>query len=384
MYVTNTREWPSPAVPILALNAGSSSLKYALIQGSDRIDGGIVQRIGEADSAVADHVDAVAWLLDRLAADRRVPAAVGHRVVHGGDRFREATLLDDVVLAGLEELSGLAPLHNPPGLACIRAARHALPSVPHVAVFDTAFHSTIPYQASDYAIDRDVASRYGVRRYGFHGISVRYVAAATAGLLRRPLTALNLIVLHLGNGASATAVAGGRSVDTSMGMTPLEGLVMGTRAGDIDPAVVFHLARAGLPLDRIEDLYQHRSGLLGLCGDNDMRDILARAGRGDESACRAVAIYCYRIRKYVGAYHAALGRLDAIVFTAGVGENSAEIRGQALAGLEPFGIVVDPARNAAGDSARIISSDSGRVAVCVVPTDEERGIAEETASAVAH
>ncbi|MFY1692414.1 acetate/propionate family kinase [Plantactinospora sp. WMMB782] len=368
--------------PILALNAGSSSLKYALLRNGGRLAGGTVARIGEPGEPEADHGGAVVRVLDELARRHPAPVAVGHRIVHGGDRFRRPTVLDDAVLAQIEELSVLAPLHNPPGVAVIRAARRALTGVPQVAVFDTAFHADMPAEASRYALDTATATRYGIRRYGFHGISVRYVAAATATLLDRPLAELHLIVLHLGNGASATAVAGGRGVDTSMGMTPLEGLVMGTRTGDIDPAVAFHLARAGLSTDRIEELYQHRGGLFGLCGDNDMRRVLARAGAGDEAAEQALAAYCHRIRKYVGAYHAVLGRLDAVVFTAGVGEHSPAVRGRALAGLEPLGIVVDPARNAAGPPARVISAEGGRVAVCVVPTDEERGIAEETAAAL--
>ncbi|WP_422769414.1 acetate/propionate family kinase [Plantactinospora sp. WMMC1484] len=371
-----------PTAPILALNAGSSSLKYALLRGGARLAAGSVPRIGEPGAPVADHAEAVARVLDDLARHHPPPAAVGHRVVHGGARFHRPTLIDDAVLASIEELSALAPLHNPPGLAVIRAARRALPGVPQVAVFDTAFHAGMPPEASGYALDRETAARYGIRRYGFHGISVRYVTAATATLLGRPLPDLNMVVLHLGNGASATAVAGGRGVDTSMGMTPLEGLVMGTRTGDIDPAVVFHLARAGLPLDRIEELYQHGSGLLGLSGENDMRGVLARAERGDEAAEHAVASYCYRIRKYVGAYQAVLGRLDAVVFTAGVGEHSPAVRSRSLAGLTALGITVDPSRNASGAPARVISPETGRVAVCVVPTDEERGIVEETAATI--
>jgi acetate kinase len=244
-----------------------------------------------------------------------------------------------------------------------------------VAVFDTAFHSTLPPAAYTYALPAEAAERYGVRRYGFHGISVRYVAAATARLLDRDPAALNLIVLHLGNGASATAVAGGRSVETSMGLTPLEGLVMGTRSGDLDPAVVFHLSRAGLPLADIEALLLREGGLLGLAGDNDLRGVTARAERGDPAATLALDVYCHRIRKYVGAYLAVLGRLDAVVFTAGVGQHSAPVRAGALAGLAGLGISVDPGRNAT--HAPVISPDGAPVTVCVVPTDEELGIAEE-------
>jgi acetate kinase len=221
------------------------------------------------------------------------------------------------VLAELREPSTLAPLHNPPGTAGIDGARRALPGVPQVAVFDTAFHATLPEAVATYAIEQKVARDHGIRRYGFHGISVRFVVGEAARLLDRPVAGLNMIVLHLGNGAGATAVAGGRSVETSMGMTPLEGLVMGTRSGDLDPAVTFHLARAGRDLSEIEDLYQHRAGLAGLCGDNDMRTVVARATAGDPAAQLALDVYCHRTRKYVGAYHAVLGRLDAVVFTAG-------------------------------------------------------------------
>jgi acetate kinase len=347
---------------ILALNAGSSTLKYRLVPG----EGGIVEGV--------PHGAAVEQVLERLSG--KEIDAVGHRVVHGGTRFAAPVLVDDAVLKAIQDLTPLAPLHNPAGLAGIEAARRALPGVPQVAVFDTAFHATLPPAAATYALDRAVSERYGIRRYGFHGISVRWVTAGAARLLGRPVADLNVIVLHLGNGASATAVAGGRSVETSMGLTPLEGLVMGTRTGDLDPAVAFHLARSGVDLADIEDLYQHRSGLLGLCGDNDMRAIQQR---DDPDAHLALDVYCHRIRKYVGAYHAVLGRLDAIVFTAGIGEHSAVVRARSLAGLDPLGIAVDPERNGSGEGARIVSPAGARVAVCVVPTDEEHAIAQETA-----
>jgi acetate kinase len=365
----------SGAAAILVLNAGSSSLKYRRY-GAGNVDGGIVEGIGEPGGDVADHGAAVERVLERLGG--RGIRAVGHRVVHGGARFREPVLVDDAVLAAIRELSALAPLHNPANATGIEAARRALPGVPQVAVFDTAFHAALPEAAATYALDLELARRYGIRRYGFQGISVGWVVAGTARLLGRPVADLNVIVLHLGNGASATAVAGGRSVETSMGLTPLEGLVMGTRTGDLDPAVTFHLARAaGLSLAEIEDRYQHHAGLLGLCGDNDLRRVSARAESGDAAARLALDVYCHRIRKYVGAYHAVLGRLDAITYTAGVGEHSTVVRGRSLAGLEPLGIAVDPDRNAAGEPARVISPDGARVTVCVVPTDEERAIAEE-------
>jgi acetate kinase len=357
---------------ILVLNAGSSSLKYRLFRSGEPAGGGIVERIGEPSGSAPDHGAAVEWVLDRLSG----VGAVGHRIVHGGTRFRAPVLVDDAVLSAIRSLSELAPLHNPVGVAGIEAARRALPGVPQVAVFDTAFHATLPEAAATYALDREVAQRYGIRRYGFHGISVGWVVGGTARLLGRPLNELNVIVLHLGNGASATAVAGGRSVETSMGLTPLEGLVMGTRTGDLDPAVAFHLGRAGLDPSGIEDLYLHRSGLAGLCGDNDVRQVVAREAAGDPDARLALDVYCHRIRKYVGAYHAVLGRLDAITFTAGVGEHSAVVRARSLAGLEPLGIAVDPDRNGTGEPARIVSPDGARVAVCVVPTDEEHAIAD--------
>ncbi len=370
----------------LVLNAGSSSLKYRLFR-ADPADGlvagsgGVVDRIGEAGSGIADHAAALARVLDSADLSGVELTAVGHRMVHGGTRFRAPVLVDDAVLAQLDTLTPLAPLHNPACLAGIRGARDRLPGLPQVAVFDTAFHADLPPAAYTYALDRAVADRHGIRRYGFHGISVRYVVAATARLLGRPVDELDLVVLHLGNGASATAVSGGRSVETSMGMTPLEGLVMGTRSGDLDPAVVFHLVRAGLAVTEVENLLQRHGGLAGLAGENDLRTVTARADAGDPVAELALAVYCHRIRKYVGAYLAVLGRLDAIVFTAGVGEHSAVVRERSLAGLTGLGITIDPDRNAG--NAPVISPAGAPVAVCVVPTDEERGIADEVATLLA-
>ncbi|HLT10132.1 MAG TPA: acetate kinase [Micromonosporaceae bacterium] len=368
---------------ILVLNSGSSSLKYQLLDLSDPAArrGGLVERIGEP-GAVPDHRAAVARVLDELP-DPDAVTAVGHRVVHGGS-LTAPTLIDDDVIAIIEESAPLAPLHNPPNLAGILAARDALPGVPQVAVFDTAFHADLPAAVATYAIDRAVTQRLRIRRYGFHGTSHRYVAKQTAALLGRELTDLNTIVLHLGNGASATAVAGGRSVETSMGLSPLEGLVMGTRCGDIDPGVLLYLQRSGgFTLDELDDLLEHHSGLLGLCGDRDMRDVLRRRAAGDPDAALAFDIYCHRVRKYVGAYHAVLGRLDAIAFTAGIGENSAQVRAACLAGLQMWGIQIDPERNGTGDSARVISPDGAPVAVCVIPTDEEWEIAAEVADLLA-
>jgi acetate kinase len=369
---------------ILVLNSGSSSVKYGLFNGSSEPVSGKVERIGEPGSPITDHEAALQQIADHLGLASLPLDAVGHRVVHGGTRFRAPTLIDDDVIAEIRALAPLAPLHNPANLEGIELARRLRPDVPHLAVFDTAFHATLPDAAATYALDRTVASRYGIRRYGFHGISFAYVSQRTAALLDRPVEELNMIVLHLGNGASAAAIRGGRSVETSMGLTPMEGLVMGSRTGDIDPAVAFLLARqAGLSVDDIDELYHHRGGLRGLCGDNDMRTVIQRVSTGDPDARLALDVYCHRLRKYVGAYYAVLGRLDAVVFTAGIGEHSAEVRAQSLAGLHALGIAVDPPRNNTGQPERVISPDGTPVTVCVVPTDEERAIAEEIAALLA-
>jgi acetate kinase len=371
---------------VLVLNSGSSSVKYQLLDMADgggaRLASGIVERIGEGQ--VADHSAALKRVADELAAkglglDSPALAAIGHRVVHGGTRFTEPTLITDEVVAAIERLVPLAPLHNPANITGIKVARDLRPDLPQIAVFDTAFHSTIPEAAARYAIDTATADAYGVRRYGFHGTSHAYVSRATARLLGKSPSEVNTIVLHLGNGASASAVRGGVCVDTSMGLTPLEGLVMGTRSGDVDPAVIFHLARVGgLSTDDIDTLLNKRSGLLGLCGDNDMREIGRRMSEGDDRAQLAFDIYIHRLRKYVGAYTAVLERVDAIAFTAGVGENSAAVREAAMRGMEGLGIEVDAVRNAVrGSSARLISAEGSRVAVAVVPTDEELEIATE-------
>jgi acetate kinase len=367
---------------VLVLNCGSSSVKYELFTGTVSGAAGLVERIGEPGGDAPDHNQAVRRVLDSVPHDGLT--AVGHRVVHGGLKFSAPTLIDDGVVAEIEALVPLAPLHNPPNLAGIAAARALLPRLPHVAVFDTAFHRTLPAAASTYAVDAGVADRLGIHRYGFHGTSHAYVSRRTAALLDRPLETVNAITLHLGNGASACAVAGGRSVATSMGLTPLEGLVMGTRSGDLDPAVIFHLhRRGGMTLDEVDVLLNHRSGLAGLCGDNDMRAVLRRRDRGDAEAALAFDVYCHRIKSYVGAYYAVLGRVDAVTFTAGVGEHAPAVRAAALGGLDRLGIVVDGARNAADAAGeRMISPDGAEVAVCVVPTDEELEIAAQTLSVV--
>jgi acetate kinase len=361
---------------ILVLNCGSSSVKYRLYDGDETRDKGTVERVGEPGGGPADHESAVRQIIEGL--DLAGLAGVGHRVVHGGRTFSAPVRIDDQVIAAIEVLVPLAPLHNPANLAGIRVAREALPDTPQVAVFDTAFHHTLPEAGATYAIDREIAERYGVRRYGFHGTSHAYVSRRTAELLDRPYDELNTITLHLGNGASACAVQGGRSVATSMGMSPLEGLVMGTRSGDLDPTIIFHLRReAGMRVDDIDDLLNHRSGLLGLSGVNDMREVLARRDAGDPAAALAFDVYRRRLTGYVGAYYALLGRVDAITFTAGVGEHAAPVRAAALAGLDRLGIAVDPARNA-GSGDRVISPDGSEVTVCVIATDEEREIARQT------
>ncbi|MFI8948461.1 acetate kinase [Streptomyces sp. NPDC053750] len=388
---------------VLVLNSGSSSVKYQLLDMRDhaRLAVGLVERIGEETSrlkhtptggetrgwsgSVPDHdaaLKAVAAELakDGLGLDSPDLAAIGHRVVHGGLRFSEPTVVDDAVLAEIERLVPVAPLHNPANLTGIRTAQALRPDLPQVAVFDTAFHTTMPESAARYAIDVETADAHRIRRYGFHGTSHAYVSRETAKLLGRAPEDVNVIVLHLGNGASASAVRGGRCVDTSMGLTPLEGLVMGTRSGDMDPAVIFHLMRVGeMSADEIDTLLNKRSGLIGLCGDNDMREIRRRVDAGDERARLAFDIYIHRLKKYIGAYYAVLGRVDAVAFTAGVGENSAPVREAAVAGLEGLGLAVDPELNAVrGDGARLISPADARVAVAVVPTDEEMEIATQT------
>ncbi|WP_349899599.1 acetate/propionate family kinase [Parafrigoribacterium soli] len=371
---------------IFVVNSGSSSIKYQLVdlETEQPLLSGLLERIGEPGSDIPNHEAGMREVLARLGTGREI-AAVGHRVVHGGSLFTSATLITDEVVDQIEELNELAPLHNPPNLLGIRAARIALPGVPHVAVFDTAFHHTLPAAAYTYAIDTDLAKKYGVRRYGFHGTSHKYVSEQAASFLGRPLAELKTIVLHLGNGASVCAVDGGVSVETSMGMTPLEGLVMGTRSGDIDPAALIHLHRvAGFDFDQLDELLNRHSGLLGMTGTGDMRDVQAAAGRGDEAAELALAVYRHRLRRYIGAYIAQLRGLDALVFTAGVGENNVLLRRRTLAGLEFMGISVDPDRNElASKEARYISPDGSPVAVLVIPTNEELEIARQVAAVTA-
>jgi acetate kinase len=391
---------------VLVINSGSSSIKYQLVDATsgDALASGIVERIGlevgkvkhegpngatVLEQPVPDHETGMRLVLDLF--EQQGPqlreedlTAVGHRVVQGGDVFDGPAVIDDAVLAQIDELSPLAPLHNPANVAGIEAARHAFPNIPHVAVFDTAFHRTMPPAAYTYAIDEQVAKEFKIRRYGAHGTSHLYVSRATAEFLGRPLEELNTIVLHLGNGASASAVRGGACIDTSMGLTPLEGLVMGTRSGDIDPAVLFHLARVGgYTIDQLDELLNRKSGMLGLSGYTDMRDVHDAVAAGDERVKTALDVYYHRIKGYVGKYYAELGRVDVITFTAGIGENDDIVRLNALAGLERLGIQVDPERNAGRvKEPKVISPDGAEVTVLVIPTNEELEIARQSVAAI--
>ena len=325
---------------IFALNCGSSSLKSAVID-TDRRSHLRDVHLEELDPA--DLAAAVGRVLQQLRAGsgNRPPDAIVHRIVHGGERFLHATRIDDDVLEEIQRLSHLAPLHNPPGLAAVREARTVYPQTLHVAVFDTAFHATLPAHAREYALPHAVGQRFGIRRYGFHGISHAHVMHAVAAHLNVPVEKLRIVSCHLGNGASVTAIEHGRSVDTSMGMTPLEGLVMGTRAGDLDPGIVLDLMQSGsFDGKELDDLLNRKSGMKGLTGTNDMREVERRAAEGDEECRRALALYAYRVRKYIGAYAAAMGGVDAIAFTGGVGENSASIRHACLKRLKFLGAAV--------------------------------------------
>jgi acetate kinase len=305
-------------------------------------------------------------------------------VVHGGPDFYQPTVIDDALVAKLKELAPLAELHNPPAVLGIEVARKALPGLPHIAVFDTAFFHDLPPAAASYAIDRDLARQWNIRRYGFHGTSHQYVSEQVATFLETPLESLNQIVLHLGNGASASAIAGGKPVDTSMGLTPLEGLVMGTRSGDIDPGVMSYLSRmAGMDIEDIDDMLNERSGVLGLSGEIDFRVIHKRIATGDEAAVLAYDVYIHRLRKYIGAYMAVLGNTDVITFTAGVGENDAAVRRDALTGMATLGVELDEELNASSEKgARRISADTSPITVLVVPTAEQLAIARACVDAI--
>lgn len=388
---------------VLVLNCGSSSLKYQLVRPDtgEVLARGSVERIGEStasivhrdlvgdtevstEEAVASHGDALAIVADLFAEvgpnlfDARL-RAYGHRVVHGGEAFSGPVLVDDDVLDEIDDLASLAPLHNPPAAVGIRAAQKVRPEVPHVAVFDTAFFAGLPAASRTYAIDTEVAARHGIRRYGFHGTSHDWVSARTADLLGRSRSELKQIVLHLGNGASASAIDGDAPLDTSMGLTPLEGLVMGTRSGDVDPGVVAHLARdAGMSIGEIDTLLNKRSGLLGLSGVNDFRELTRLRADGDPAAEVAYEVLLHRLLRYVGGYLAVLGGLDVLTFTAGIGENAPHLRADLADRLSHLGFAVDPVRNE-GTGARVISPDHSPVTICVTPTNEELAIARQVA-----
>jgi acetate kinase len=372
--------------PVLVLNAGSSSLKYQLVvpETAEVQAKGIVERIGEAGSPVADHGAAMRTMAKDLAAsgvdiDAVGLRAVGHRVVHGGPDFTDPTIIDDNVLEEIKDLIPLAPLHNPGAVSGIEAARAEF-DVPHVAIFDTAFFSTLPAAATTYAIPRDLAEQYRIKRYGFHGTSHQYVSRAAAELVGRDLAELDQIVLHLGNGCSASAVRGGVAVETSMGLTPLQGLVMGTRSGDVDPGLhTFLHNELGMTISEIDTLLNKQSGLKGLVGVNDFRELEQRRAAGDEAAQLAFDVYVHRLKHYVGAYLALLGRLDVLSFTAGVGENNPAVRAALAEGLDGLGFEVDPELNDVRSKvARVISSHGSPIIIAVVPTNEELAIARET------
>ena len=395
---------------VLVINSGSSSIKYQLFNMDDGavLASGAVERIGEAQGLhrhrlhndtditesrsaqrIADHREGLSRISTRLRESGAVAElsdlfAIGHRVVHGGESFREPALINAAVMEQIRDLIPLAPLHNPANLMGIEVALQQAPDIPQVAVFDTAFHQSIPEHAYRYALPDALYTEHRVRRYGFHGTSHAYVAKQAAAMLGKPLKSLKLITLHLGNGASAAAIAQGQSVDTSMGMTPLEGLIMGTRCGDLDPAIHFYVTRVtGLDNDEIESLLNQESGLKGICDANDMREVHHLAEAGDKRARLALDMYCYRIKKYIGAYCAALGGLDAVVFTGGVGENDAGVREQCCTGLEALGIALDTQKNtAAGSGAFALHSEASLVSLLVIPTNEELEIARQAVSCI--
>lgn len=390
----------------LVLNSGSSSIKFQIVDptasASDQpFVTGLVERIGEPNGRISiriegrhvesnmpirDHRGGLMLAIAMLDANSAGPTQVdiiacGHRVVHGGNTFSAPVLVDDEVVEQIRELVPLAPLHNAANVDGIEVARDLLPNVPHVAVFDTGFFTDLPAAAANYAIDLDVAREHQIRRYGAHGTSHEFIAREVADHLNIPIEKLNQIVLHIGNGASASAIKGGKPVDTSMGLTPLEGLVMGTRSGDIDPGVIFHLNRtAGMDIDQIDDLLNRRSGVKGLSGVNDFRALHEKMEEGDDKAKLAYDVYIHRLRRYIGAYMITLGRVDTITFTAGVGENDHTVRTNALADLEGFGIKLDEEKNQNGSGPRIISADDSAVKVLVVPTNEELAIAQKAAA----
>jgi acetate kinase len=389
---------------VLVINAGSSSIKYQLFEmpAEKVLARGLLEKIGEETSQlnhysdskehkiqtkVADHTAGMKLILDTLVApqtgvikDVSEIAAVGHRVVHGGEEFTGSVVIDDKVVASIEKFSDLAPLHNPPNLTGIKAAQKSLPKALQVACFDTAFHTTIPKVAYIYALPYEIYEKYRVRKYGFHGTSHRYVARRCAAIMGRDKYDVNVITCHLGNGCSITAVEGGKSVDTSMGLTPLEGVVMGTRSGDFDPAILFYLSDKGYSIEELNNMCNKQSGILGISGvSNDMRNLREQAKLGNERAKLAFDIFCYRIKKYIGTYTAVLGRVDALVFTGGIGENVPDVRAQICENLEQIGIKIDSAANEKTIRREgLISSAESRVKVYCIPTNEELAIAGDT------
>ncbi|MFC6013476.1 acetate kinase [Nocardia lasii] len=384
---------------VLVLNSGSSSIKYQLLHSdsAEVLASGLVERIGEDSGRIVHEAGPAKLVYDGKIPDHKAGlarafemfretgldlktlgiGAVGHRVVHGGEVFWKPTLITDEVLHAIEKLSVLAPLHNPANVVGIESTRELLPDLPQVAVFDTAFFHTMPDAARTYAIDAKIAAAQDIRKYGFHGTSHQYVSEKAAEFLGKPAEDLNQIVFHLGNGASASSIQGGVAIDTTMGMTPLEGLVMGTRPGDLDPGITPYLMRAAdLDVSGVEQLLNRNSGLKGLSGVNDFRELQKLIDTGDADAKLAYDVYVHRLRRYLGAYLVQLGTVDAIVFTAGVGENSPAVRADALAGLQNLGIEIDPERNETRTPGiRRISPDFAPVDVLVVPTNEELAIA---------
>jgi acetate kinase len=393
-------------VKLITINCGSSSIKLKVFDTDTHtvLAAGLLERLGSTESrweqrrrradgafavtartaTLADHREGFAFVMSAnagnpIVADESELFGIAHRIVHGGELFCEPTLVTDTVIDAIRSIEPLAPLHNPFNLLGIEIARQRFPHVPQVAIFDTAFHQTLPPYAFHYALPAQAHSQHGVRRYGFHGTSHQYVTKEAARHLGKPLERTSVITLHLGNGASAAAIRDGRSIDTSMGLTPLEGLVMGSRCGDLDPAIPFYLMRrSGASAGDVEGLLNSQSGLKGLCGTNDMREIQQRVQAGDARAGLALDVFCYRIKKYIGAYCAVLGGVDALVFTGGIGENSALVRQRVCAGLEHLGIRVDERRNVTGADAVVeIQPDGAAMKVLVIRTDEELEMARQ-------
>jgi acetate kinase len=397
----------------LVINTGSSSIKYQLFDMPEGkvLSAGLIEKIGEDDghirhvkynNGIKEEFNEEAPVLNHQAGMKKLAALltdntygvlhetgdvdlVGHRVVHGGEAFAKTIIISSEVKKTIEKLSDLAPLHNPANLVGIRMAEKVFTQATQVAVFDTAFHQTIPEPAYRYAIPNNLYHDHGVRLYGFHGTSHKYVSEQAAKMLGKPVAETNLISIHLGNGASIVAVKQGKSIDTSLGMTPLPGLVMGTRSGDIDPGIIFYLyEKFGMPVKEIKNLLNKESGMKGLTGENDLRKITENADNGDQQAKLALEIYAYRIKKYIGAYIAVIGKVDALVFTAGVGENSVVIREMVVSGLNHLGISLARKKNNTGAGARNIADENSAIKILIVPTNEELEIARQAYALIAH